>query len=137
MQRIPHRAALFLGALFGRIGYYLMPKRVRVAYVNMKSAFPESTARERKRWVKSMFANLGMNGAEMLRFPILTPEEVERYINHLPGGYETYLQERWKGGLILLTQHLGNWECCSDWARCHHATVSFNEALTGDNRDRH
>ena len=110
MQRIPLRAALLLGALFGRVGYYVLPKRVQTAYVNLRSAFPESTVRQRKQWIKQMFSNLGMNGAEMLRFPILTREEVERYVNPIPGGYETYLESRWKGGLILLTQHLGNWE---------------------------
>lgn len=108
-QRVPLRAALSVGWCLGWIGYFFAPKRRRVAYANLKSAFPESTVRQRKQWTQKMFCHLGMNGAEVLRSPQLTKQEVERWITNQ--GYETYLEERWKNkGLILLTAHLGNWE---------------------------
>ena len=83
-------------------------KRHRIAYVNLKRAFPQSTAPERKRWTKGMFRELGMSAVEMMRSPILTKQDAERYA--ALHNYESYLKKRSGGkGVILLTAHMGNW----------------------------
>ena len=108
VQRLPINLS-FRGASLLAILVYFTSKRRRVAYTNLKSAFPDSTPSDRKRWVKEMFQHLGMNGVEIVRFPILRPEDLNRLVT--THGYERYLARRdSKKGLILLTAHLGNWE---------------------------
>lgn len=108
VQHLPLGFALALGRGVGGIGYFLSFRR-RVAYANLKAAFPESTVRERRGWIREMFGQLGMAAAEMMRIPVLRIDEVNRHItNHGYEGYLKLLAER--KGLILLTAHLGNWE---------------------------
>lgn len=108
VQRLPLPQALGLGRRLAELAYFVSKKR-RVAYVNLKAAFPSSTPKQRKRWTQDWFRELGMNGVEMMRFPILKEEEAARFVTH--HGYETYLQHRQSGkGVILLTAHTGNWE---------------------------
>ena len=109
VQRLPLETALGWGRGMAA-GVYCFNKRRRVAYVNLKAAFPESTVQERKQWIREMFQHLGMSAIEMMRFPILRKEEVGRLVSTNPH-YETYLSHRRSGkGSILLTAHLGNWE---------------------------
>lgn len=108
VQRLPLESALRLGQGLGTLIYGFNERR-RVAYVNLKAAFPQSMTHERKRWTKEMYQQLGMAAIEMMRSRNLTEQDVDRSVtNH---GYETYLECRRSGkGLILLTAHLGNWE---------------------------
>lgn len=108
-QRLPLETALFLGRRLAAIVYFFATKRHRIAYVNLKRAFPQSTAPQRKRWTKGMFRELGMSAVEMMRSPILTKQDAERYTTlH---NYKSYLEKRSGGkGVILLTAHMGNWE---------------------------
>ena len=107
IRRLSLESALAWGRGFGTLASYF-DKRRKVAYVNLKSAFPESQVRERKRWTQAMFRHLGMTGVEIMRFPILREEEASRFVTH--HGYENYLAHRKSGkGVILLTAHMGNW----------------------------
>lgn len=108
VQRLPLRLALLLGKGVGSLAFYFSRRR-KVVYVNLKAAFPESTAGERREWTKGMFQHLAMSGVEILRFPVLKKEAIDRLVTVT--GYDTYLEHRaQKKGLILLTAHLGNWE---------------------------
>ncbi len=108
VQRMPPEAALAMGAGLGRILYFASRRRP-IAYANLKAAFPESSPEDRKRWIQELARHLGMSAMEMLRFPILTREEVADTI--VREGLESYLKLRQeRRGLILLTAHLGNWE---------------------------
>ena len=107
-QSLPLRFALGVGRSLGGV-VYGFDKRRRVAYANLKRAFPQSSARERKRWTKESFQHLGMTAVEILRFPKLKKEDTERLV--IAHGYENYLRQYSSGkGLILLTAHMGNWE---------------------------
>ena len=108
IQRLPLKQALSLGRGLGDLVYRLSHRR-RVAYVNLKAAFPHSQTQERKRWTRDLFRELGMSGIEIMRFPILREEEAARFVTH--HGYDIYLDHRRSGkGVILLTAHMGNWE---------------------------
>ncbi len=110
VQRLPAELGLALGrGLGGFVG--LFHKRRGTAYVNLKAAFPESTARQRKQWVREMFQNLGMTGVEIMRFPVLKKEDVDRYVATNAAHRDHYLKfRRNKKSAILLTAHFGNWE---------------------------
>lgn len=110
VRRIPLRIALALGNGIGLLGYFLSSRR-GVAYANLKAAFPLSTAPQRKQWTREHYRHLGMCGAEMMRFPVLTAEESRHLVKSPENEYENYLRLLGeKRGLILLTAHLGNWE---------------------------
>lgn len=110
VRRIPLRLALALGSGIGTLGFFVSDRR-RVAYINLKAAFPLSTVQQRKRWTREHYQHLGMCGAEIMRFPILTEEESRRWVKSPENEYENYLRLLGeKKGLILLTAHLGNWE---------------------------
>ncbi len=107
-QRLSLERGLAVGRILGGWAYCLIPRR-RVVYTNLKAAFPESSALERKCWTKNSFQHLGMMAVEILRSPKLTPEDLERLVQ--TRGYEDYIKRYESGeGLILLTAHLGNWE---------------------------
>ena len=109
-QRLPLEFALALGRNLGGL-VSLFHKRRRVAYANLKAAFPESTARQRKGWVREMFEQLGMTAVEITRFPILRKEDVDRYVAASAAHRDHYLKfRRDKKSAILLTAHFGNWE---------------------------
>lgn len=112
IQRVSLEAALRFGRGLGAFVYLFAWKRRRIAYVNLKAAFPENTVRERKRWVREMFCQLGMGGAETMHSPVLKKEDAERYVvNNKEPAYDLYVQKRRSGrGTILLTAHIGNWE---------------------------
>ncbi|MBI2166829.1 MAG: mitochondrial fission ELM1 family protein [Candidatus Omnitrophica bacterium] len=108
VRRLPLETSLALGRAIGRAVHFFSRRR-RVAYTHLKAAFPHSAPRERKQWTRELFEHLGMSGVEIMRVPVLSESEINRYVtNH---GYENYLELRQSGrGLILLTAHLGNWE---------------------------
>ncbi|MBI4115564.1 MAG: mitochondrial fission ELM1 family protein [Candidatus Omnitrophica bacterium] len=109
VQRLPLNVALALGSVVGGLTCFLSGRR-RVAYSNLKSAFPESTPKERKRWAREMYRHMGMTGVEIMRFPIVRKEYADRYVTY-HGYKENYLKHRMSGkGVILLTLHMGNWE---------------------------
>lgn len=108
VQRLPLEESLAWGRRLGTLAYFLSARR-RVAYANLKAAFPQSTPRQRKNWTKDLFRELGMSGVEIMRFPILGKEEAERLVTF--HRYELLREHRQSGkGVILLTAHLGNWE---------------------------
>lgn len=108
VQRLPLRAALALGRMAGTLGYFLN-KRRSAAYANLKSAFPQSTVKERQQWIRESFQNLSLNGIELMRFPVMNEAYLKRYVTH--HNYDLYLGYRQSAkGVILLTVHMGNWE---------------------------
>lgn len=109
VQRVSIETAFIWARGLSTFAYYTS-KRRHVAYTNLKAAFPESTAQERKHWAKEMFQNLGMNAIEIMRFPILKREDIDRLVATQG---DDILLKHWGNadkGLILLTAHMGNWE---------------------------
>lgn len=109
VQKIPLETAFRWARNLSLVAYYTS-KRRRVAYTNLKAAFPESTAQKRTRWAREMFQNLGMNAIEIMRFPVLTREDIAQ---HVTTHGDDVMLEHWKNadkGLIFLTAHVGNWE---------------------------
>jgi len=109
LSRIPYRAALGLGSFAGRCVFYLS-NRKRVAYADLKAVFGNRFS-EKERWriVRDHYKHLGRTAAEMIRFPRLDRQFLERLV-------QIHDIERFYGamdvqkGVILLTAHFGNWE---------------------------
>jgi Kdo2-lipid IVA lauroyltransferase/acyltransferase len=108
----PRRTARALGALVGRLALLLTPRLRRTGDLNLRLAFPEKTAAERRQILRKLYRNLGWLLAEFCQMPRYTPEQAQRFIRY--EGLEHYLTARDQGkGVLILTGHLGAWELSS------------------------
>jgi len=108
----PRRTARDLGALIGRIAFLLTPRLRRTGDLNLRLAFPEKTASERRKILRTLYRNLGWLLAEFCQMPRYTPDQSRSFIRY--EGLEHYLAARDQGkGVLVLTGHLGAWELSS------------------------
>jgi Kdo2-lipid IVA lauroyltransferase/acyltransferase len=108
----PRRTARDLGALIGRIAFLLTPRLRRTGDLNLRLAFPEKTASERRKILRTLYRNLGWLLAEFCQMPRYTPDLSCSFIRY--EGLEHYLAARDQGkGVLVLTGHLGAWELSS------------------------
>ncbi|MDQ2833949.1 MAG: lysophospholipid acyltransferase family protein [Acidobacteriota bacterium] len=109
---LPRRAARAVGAAIGWIALRGLGRLRRVGERNLGLAFPELTAGEREKILRSEYRNLGCLLAEFCLMPGYTRETASRFIRY--EGLENYLQARDRGkGVLVLTGHLGAWELSS------------------------
>ncbi len=108
LRLIPDRGKKALGTILGRIGYYVLRERRKVAIENMRRAFKSLSDEELKRCAKRVFENLGINLVECLFFPYLKESEYEkRFKVKVEDGAAEALHAR---GAIALGFHFSNWE---------------------------
>ena len=108
----PRRIARDLGALIGHIAFLLTARLRRTGDLNLRLAFPEKTASERRQILKTLYRNLGWLLAEFCQMPRYTPGQTRSFIRY--EGLEHYLAARDQGkGVLVLTGHLGAWELSS------------------------
>jgi Kdo2-lipid IVA lauroyltransferase/acyltransferase len=106
------RTARALGALVGRIALLLTPRLRRTGDLNLRLAFPQKTAAERRQILRKLYRNLGWLLAEFCQMPRYTPEQTQSFIRY--EGLDHYLAARDHGkGVLILTGHLGAWELSS------------------------
>ncbi|MCM8784201.1 MAG: mitochondrial fission ELM1 family protein [Candidatus Omnitrophica bacterium] len=110
---MPIKVSLFFARCLGTILYYLLAKRAKLAYLNLKLALEGHLSMERRRGiVKELFRNLSMNLIEFLYFPRINQRYVDKYIKIIGEDKIKKVLQRGKG-LIFLTAHFGNWELSS------------------------
>ena len=63
----PHRIALWVGKILGRICYVLMRSAREVTFINLKIAFPKKSETERKKIALSCFEDMGASCLEILK----------------------------------------------------------------------
>jgi len=109
-RMLPRRLALKLGAGIGALTPYLIPKRKKTAYDNLRRAFPEKSESEIRSIMTKMFRHLGKSSFEMLLVDSFKGKrDLERYFEF--HGLE-HLQEAYAlgKGVIILSGHIGFWE---------------------------
>ena len=107
---IPLKIGVHLGALFGRITYYILPGERKKAIKHLNIAFgSEKSRQEISKIAKSMFSNLGRNAMEWISSPKIDKKWL---IDHIePTGLENINRAHERGkGVIFLINHFGNWE---------------------------
>lgn len=110
IRLLPLRLAYFLGALFGRIFYYLDRKKRTLVYANIKTAFSkEKNCKQIQRCVCEFYVSFGINIMEFFLIPKINKEFIKRYIT-LEG--RENIDEAFKvgKGVIFLAVHAGSWE---------------------------
>src|SRR5262249_32120638 len=102
---IAHRTGMFIALS----AYFLLARLRRVGMRNLAIAFPEKSARERRRILRRVYAGLGRQLAEFCRFPSYKKENVSHIAIY--DGFENYDVAYRRGkGVLLLTGHFGGWE---------------------------
>src|ERR1700744_417829 len=102
----PRRTARALGAMVGRLALLLTPRLRRTGDLNLRLAFPEKTASERRQILKTLYRNLGWLLAEFCQMPRYTAEQTRSFIRY--EGLEHYLAARDQGkGVLIPTGPLG------------------------------
>jgi KDO2-lipid IV(A) lauroyltransferase len=108
----PRSIARGIGALVGSIALLLTPRLRRAGDLNLRLAFPQKTATERRQILRKLYRNLGWLLAEFCQMPGYTVQQTQSFIRY--EGLEHYLAARDQGkGVLILTGHLGAWELSS------------------------
>src|SRR5215468_4466303 len=106
---LPRPVARSVGIILGQTLYFLHGKLRRVAMRNLRLAFPEKTASERRRITRGVFTSLGRQLAEVCLFPRYTADNVNQVVIY--DGFENFDRASQLGkGVLFLTGHLGGWE---------------------------
>lgn len=122
-QQCSRRARKGLGALLGRILYWVGPRRRKITEDNVQKAFPARGENFHHQIVKSSYENIGIVVTELLAVPRLSETDIKKYV--VFDGIEV-LTERARLGKpsVLLSGHYGNWELLA-MAGALHANVPF------------
>lgn len=109
MQWLPLPLARIVASAIAAILDFTLPKLRRVAEINLSFAFPELTARERRRLIDRTFQSVGRLLLALARMPHIHSRNVGQWISY--EGLEHYLAAKEAGcGVLVATAHLGNWE---------------------------
>jgi KDO2-lipid IV(A) lauroyltransferase len=107
---LPLRAALVLGTLVGRAGWWLAPQNRRDMLAHLAVAFPGKSLAERQAIGRAALVHLAWLAAEVVAIRSIA-SRLEEYVSFAPGAEETLKRAMARGrGLVYLTGHVGNWE---------------------------
>jgi KDO2-lipid IV(A) lauroyltransferase len=81
--------------------------------------FPEKGEAERKAMGAEVFANLGLGGAEFLRFKRLGPGDVSKLCSKVTGWEACEATLSTGRGIVFVTAHMGHWELLASWTALH------------------
>lgn len=107
---LPLRIGVELGAFFGKIAYYILPRERKKALAHLRLAFRgEKSEREIASIAGKLFSNLGRNALEWINYKKLSKNW---FINNIRAeGRENIDRAHTRGkGVIFLISHFGNWE---------------------------
>ncbi len=107
-QRLPLRYLYFFAEVVGRVGFYLMRRRKRIAYNNLKLAFGTSkTKREYLEITKTIFRDTVKNGLEAAKIVYADPNLIKEIVSI--EGREHLDNALGQGkGVVAISAHLGN-----------------------------
>ena len=107
---IPLRIGVILGAFFGRIAYYILPRERKKTLEHLRTAFgDEKSEKEIRAIARRLFSNLGRNALEWINSGKIDRNWLIRHI--IPEGCENIDKAHSRGkGVIFLISHFGNWE---------------------------
>jgi KDO2-lipid IV(A) lauroyltransferase len=109
---LPRRWARAAGAGLGALAFAFTGRLRRTGERNLLLAYPASDDAWRKRILRQLYRNLGLQLAEFCVMSRYTPESTRSLVGY--AGLEHYLAAREKGrGVLVITGHLGLWELSS------------------------
>lgn len=109
LGRLPFPLQMWLGRRIGELAWLILPKRRRVADVNLRLCFPDLDATARKRLLREHFRSSGMGAMETLICWWGSDAKVER-VTHIEGREHLEAAANTGSGLLLLSAHLTSLE---------------------------
>jgi KDO2-lipid IV(A) lauroyltransferase len=111
LSLIPDFALYALGAIGGKLAYWLDSRHVKIGLKNLEIAYPGLTSEARRRILRESYINLGRTGAEYVRLGGFFHRRLLRKVRY--EGLELWeeLKRRQPGrGVLILSAHFGNFE---------------------------
>ena len=109
LRPLPEGVCRTVGLLLGRLGFFLLRARRRVAIANARLILPSASLKEATDIARRCFENLGINFIEVLLFPYLRKEEYPlRFRLEKRGLVDEALKVG--SGVLVLGFHYSNWE---------------------------
>src|SRR5208283_1288761 len=106
---LPRSMARGFGILLGGAVYHLHLRLRRVGMRNLQLAFPEKSAKERRKILRGVYVSLGRLLGEACLFPSYTRENASQVAVYQ--GFENFEAAEKRGkGVLFLTGHFGGWE---------------------------
>ena len=99
----------FLGGILGLLLGYVPGRRFRTAVINLRACFPDRGDAWHQNTARKSLICEACNLLEMPRLWRLPPARLRRLAVET-AGFELLEQARAKGGVVLITPHLANWE---------------------------
>jgi len=109
VRLLPERVQEHLGIFLGRIAFYILKKRKRIALRNIARVFHYKTEEEREDIARRSFEKLGLNFIESLIIPYVPKHTFQKRFEIINRQYFDNALAL-KKGLIALVFHFGNWE---------------------------
>ena len=103
----PRRISLIFGRIIGRIMYYIIPIRKKVALQNIKDNFSNLGHKQHIQILKNTYIHFGMVLSDFLRQNQLDKDKIKKIVN-IDDEAIKILKDN--PGSIIMTGHLGNWE---------------------------
>ncbi len=116
VQIIPGRLADIIATGVGKMTYYILTSRRRIAEDNLRRAFPDELSEKRiTEIVKIVFVNIARTTIQFARQPVFKKEDFLRSVVSVKGSeYIDKALEEGRGAM-LVTGHYGNWELFGRW----------------------
>ena len=120
----PRRLALFAGEKLGLFSFWVLPRERKKALANLDFVFGKTkTSSEKRQITCRIFQNLGKNAAEIIKFPAVSRNGIDKIIQIQGQEKMDAVLKRGKGG-IFLTAHFGNWEFLAGYFASQGYTVN-------------
>jgi len=116
VQIIPGRLADIFAVGIGKLIYYILSSRRRIAEDNLRRAFPGELSEKRIiEIVKRVFVNIARTTIQFARQPVLKKEDFIRSVVSVKG--TEYIDRALSEGrgAMMVTGHYGNWELFGRW----------------------
>lgn len=97
--------------------------RAAVAMQNLAIAFPEKSAAERKELLLESYENMIWTGVEVFSWQ-KDPACILDWIEEIEGEEHLRAARAAGKGTIIVTPHLGNWECLAAWLALRHGPIT-------------
>lgn len=106
---LPRPIARAAGVQTVRLACWFRPSLRRTAHWNLKMAYPQWAAADRRRVIRGVIRQVGWMAGEFALFPRYTREKIEQIV--LLDGFENFAAARAQGkGVLFLAGHLSAWE---------------------------
>lgn len=118
LLRLPRKMVLALGRAAGSVAFSILTKERKRTLQHLSWAFGhEKRPAEIRELGRRVFLHFGEVAMEVARFPKLTPQELNRWVE--TGEGVARLRQALTGGkgVIILTAHFGNWELMGAFLR--------------------